>query len=141
MVHVSSFLRNKKLLLREMYLATVSKVHAYSQKDEENKIATVDSKTQEVDLQSLLYTVGYFNLCIYFFPKLGHRQSLRLSGQDVIAKCLGDQNVNSNITETHTFQNIKRITKKQTQKLVRIQFGRAGEKHHQRWKCHSRKYI
>jgi len=65
-------------LLREMYFATVSKVHTCSQNDEENKKA-----------------------------------NNRLSGQDALWK---DQNVNSNKTETHTFQNIKIITKKQTLK-------------------------
>jgi len=35
-------------------------------------------------------------------------------------KCLNDQYVNSNITETHSFQNTERITKKQTQKMKAI---------------------
>jgi len=47
------------------------------------KSATVDSKTQDIGLQSLLCTVGNFNLYI-FFPKLGHRQTLRLSGHDLL---------------------------------------------------------
>jgi len=68
-----------------MYLATVSKVETCSQKDEENKkSAIVDSKTQEIGLQSLLCTVGHFLFYIYIFSKLGHRQTLRLSGQDVL---------------------------------------------------------
>jgi len=106
------------LFLRERdVFDDVIKVHTCSQKDEENKNnAIVDSKTQETGLQSLLCTVGHFILYIYFFSEAWTSANPKIIWSRCPVKCLKDQNVNSNTTETHTFQNIKRVTKKQTQK-------------------------
>jgi len=94
----------------------VSKVHTCSQKDEE-KNPILDSKTQKRGLQSLLCTVDYFILLnIYIFSEARKSTNPKVIWSRCPVKCLKDQYVNSNITETHTFQNMKRITKKQTQK-------------------------
>jgi len=83
------------------------------------KSAAVDKNTQEIGLQSLLCTVGNFNLYI-FFSEARTSTNTMVIWSIFTVKCLRDQNVNSSTTETHTFQNIKRITKKQTQKMKAI---------------------
>jgi len=58
-----------------------------------------------------VYSVSFY-FFTYFFSKLGHRQILRLPGEDVLLDVSQDHHVNSNVAGTCMFQNIKRIMKK-----------------------------
>jgi len=81
--------------------------------------ALVDSKTQEIGLQSVLCTVGHFNLYI-FFSEARKSTNPKVIWSRCSVKRLRDQNINSNITETHMLRSIKRITKKHTQEMKAI---------------------
>jgi len=91
-----------------MYLATVSKIHTCSQKDEENENNTKQALqlTTKHKNRPTVFTVcsAFFIFC--FFPQLGNRQTPRL----VKMSCEMSYETNMKIvmfTGTRTFQNIK----------------------------------